>query len=288
MAGFSFLLTERCNWDCEYCYFPSVKNPTDTTIDILRKHLPYINRIINRVKPNVYIDIQGGEVGLLPAEVLAFLLKSINIPVVISTNGVFLEKEYHTRPDIRPYIKQINYHLIQTPNDVAIPDYIDDGIQITRGIVHSSIEEMVMFINNNEHITFDFVELEYDIHKERTTDIDEYRRFWTTIQDIPNITNDAKIRIKSRINEQPECKDKCRRFHQCVSFDMVNETICMCQRVPQHCMPLTEDNLIKRLTNYPKDLFGMNAAGCKSCTRLYFDKSPRTIADTLLLRRKFR
>ena len=61
--------TEICNWSCNYCIFPLIKNPKTTTEDIINYHCNYIKKIIKeltlkKIKVNLYM--QGGEIGKVP------------------------------------------------------------------------------------------------------------------------------------------------------------------------------------------------------------------------------
>lgn len=292
MVQFSFILTEECNWDCEYCMFPHIKNPSGLTFDKIQKHIPYIKSVIDKVglvSDHVpQIEIQGGELGLIPPGILSLFLKGIGCKVSVSTNGLLLGKEYHLMPHIRPYIKDIVLHLCDRPGAYSIPDYADDVLPIIRGIVHNDIQDMVNFIVTNEHITFDYVEMEYDIQKHRTSNTDDYRVLWNLIQHLPNVTDKAKERLQNRFHEDDDLRNKCINYNSCISINLANETICLCQRAPEINIPLTEQNLLNRLTTFPKDLFKGISKGCNSCTRLYIEKHKKGIETTLVLRRRLK
>ena len=289
MVTFSFILTEECNWTCKYCAFPSIEKPTYAQMDVMDKHLKYIKDFINKIEflsnRQVGIEVQGGELGLIPHVMLGYFLNTLGRKVSISTNGLFLENSYHLKPSIRPYIKEIMWHLYESPTNIAIPDYIDDELTITRGIVHDHVQDMVNFIRRNGHMTFDYVEMEYDIGKYRTTNVGDYRVLWKEMQNLSNVTDSAKNRIKDRLNEKENLRNMCKDYHSCISINMVNETICLCQRAPEINIPLTEENLIKRATTFPKDLFRGISKGCNSCTRLYVEKCKRGIENTMILRK---
>jgi MoaA/NifB/PqqE/SkfB family radical SAM enzyme len=73
MPSFSFILTEKCNWHCPYCYFTGLSWPKEPNLDRFKEHLPYIKKIIDRLGDLVVnIDIQGGEVGLIDSEILRY------------------------------------------------------------------------------------------------------------------------------------------------------------------------------------------------------------------------
>lgn len=292
MITFSFILTEKCNWDCEYCAFPLLDNPCQITSDQIVMHMIYIKNIIDRVgivsNRLPMIEIQGGELGLIPAGILLWFLKALDHKVSVSTNGLFLEKEYHLMPQIRPYIQNILWHVYDKPGAYSVPDFRDKDMDIIRGIVHNNVTDMINFIRYNDHITFDYIEMEYDIQKYRTCSTDDYRELWRGIEHLQNVTDVAKKRIRDRFDEMPNVRERCKDYHSCVSINLANETICLCQRAPEINIPLTEKNLDMVVKGFPKDIFKGISRGCNSCTRLYVEKHKRGIEKKVLLRRKLK
>jgi hypothetical protein len=293
MIVLSFILTEICNWSCEYCAFPQIKNNSETTITILRKHLGYIKEIRQILEKNgirTLVEIQGGEVGLIDENTLKYFFSELGYPVCVSTNGKFMENSYHKMDGMREYINEILWHICQSPNDFKIEMVYDDpDIFINKGIVHYDIKQIGKFIRRNPHITINYVELEYDIHKKRSIHRDEYSSLYNEIKDAPNITTYAKERIFKRISESTKTPNKCRDYHLGIVFDMVNETICRCQRCPECSIPLTKENTIRRLTTAPKFIFEGSCSGCDSCTRLFYDKyNTKGIEQAIRNRRIFR
>ena len=273
MTVFSFILTERCNWLCEYCAFPYMQNKSDTTIDILRKHLPYIRRIKNQCRDEILVEIQGGEVGLLDIEVLREFCKLIDSKICVSTNGKFMEREYHKDPILRPYINEILWHVCPNPSTAKVSvDYNDDEIFINKGVVFTNEDYIEDFFKVNEHITFDFMDLECSIRKKNYMPSYAFRPIFERVKDIPNLTHNAKKRMYLRGSERENARLNCQMFHLSLVVDLVNEKICQCQRCPENNMDLTEENVITRLTNFLHGLFPGYKRGCESCIRLYFDK----------------
>ena len=282
MIGMSFILTEICNWECEYCMFPLMSCGLETTIPILNKHLPYIKNIIYKLRMNnikVNIDIQGGEVGLLPRYVLHHFFQTMKMPVAVSTNGEFLDRGYHLDEKIRPYISVILWHLTND-FDITIDDFKDDKIPISRGIVHNNIEEMRDFINRHPHIIFDYVEFEFDIREVRQMKVHMYHELINLLRGMRNVTDEAISRLEARLFENDKNRDNCRDLNSSVVIDMANETICLCQRNTRERIQLSEDKLKLRLKSFPKTFFKGEA--CETCTRLHAAKMAGTSIESIM------
>jgi hypothetical protein len=272
--NYSFILTEKCNWNCEYCVFPNLDKPKETNEQILRKHLPYIKRIINEDDDIEYIDIQGGEIGLLPEFILEIFLNNLQRKVIVCTNGLFMEKEMHLNEHIRPYIQLLQWHVCAEPNIQKIKDYHDE-LPISRGIVHNNINEIQRFVQNNNHIYFNYIDLEFDITEKRKADSKTYQNLYKAIEFLPNVDKDNLIRIKDRFKEDSELREFCYKFNKTVVINLANEDICLCQREIKSRIPLNENNLMNRVNKFPKDLF-KPSMGCASCTRLYAGARTKT------------
>lgn len=259
--NFSFILTERCNWNCYYCDFPSIKNPKDTDIDKINKHMPYISK---NIEDNSFIDVQGGEIGLIDINILISFFKYMkDKSVIVSTNGKFLENNYHFIPSIRKKIKEIWWHLCEEPNGKKFKvDYYDKDINIRRGIVSKFLKNLIEMMEKNPQISFDYAELETS----KVSPLEAYKN----LKNITNLTDRAKNILKSRCNNKitPEI---CSKFHDTVSIDLVNERILLCHKAMQNYIILSKLHLKKRLNNFPINVFnGKNS--CEHCIRLYASK----------------
>jgi organic radical activating enzyme len=273
MSSFCFIATEICNWKCNYCDFVKIKEPRSTNIDILKKHLPYIAEIIKKLGDYaVHVDIAGGEIGLLPIEIIQYFFKTINVPIVVSTNGLFLKKKYHLDPVIRPLIREIQWHVIDYPRSINInEDYNDDDIFINKGIVGDNSKGMVDFCEANPNIQINYVEFEFPMDKPRKKDNAIYKDFYEKIKNVMNITDNAKNIIKNRLTEKPNLRELCEKFNQTIVTDLVNERIMFCHRSQNVTIPLNKKIFIKRIKTFPKDMF-FGDKKCYSCTRLYAGK----------------
>lgn len=285
----SFILTEECDWGCNYCYFSHLENQKKPKMEIYQKHLPYIKKIMDiRLAHNLPLkaDIQGGEVGNMPLELLQYFFQTVQYPIDVSTNGEFFKRGYHLDDKIRPYIAAILWHVTNDFKTIIETDYKDDKIHISRGIVHNNEDEIVDFIKLNKHITFDYIEFEFDIKEKREMNVLSYHSLLKRISSLKNITEYAKQVLEKRLSEKIGHRDNCIKFHDSIVIDLVNENICQCQRHLDDCIPLNKDNLIKRLRGFPKNFF--KGLGCKSCTRLYAGKYSGNIIERTLLGRSLK
>ncbi len=290
MPSFSFILTEKCNWKCEYCYFP-YSSHREPNLETYKKHLLYIQEMINKLGELVVnIDIQGGEVGLIDPDILSYFFETIGPTgnkINVSTNGMFLKRGFNHWPDIREHLGLIMWHVADLKYTRGkIEDYYDPQIPISRGIVHDDLDEILHFVRKNEHILFDYVEFEFDIRKKRLMDKFKYSQLMNGLRKYPNVTENALQILERRLEEKQDHRENCGKFNHSIMIDLVNETIPFCQRQPSTVIPLTEENLRHRLMNFPKDIWGVEDWRCSSCTRLYAGKFYGNVIERALLTRK--
>jgi hypothetical protein len=282
MPSFSFVMNQKCDWDCPYCYFRHFRFD-NVSLEVYQKHLPYIKKIIDKLGDLVVnIDIQGGEVGLIPVEILEYFFQTLKKPIVVSTNGMFMEKGYHNNPLIKPYIDRIFFHYWDFSGRKT-KDYDIKDIPVLRGICHSRVDGLVNFIKGNPDVMFEYVEFEFDIDEPRKMDVDMYNSLYESIQDFDNVSEYAKGIIRGRLNERPDHRNNCRRYNHSILIDLVNAKICLCQRQLDINIPLTEENLLYRLRTFPKDVFDNDH--CETCTRLYAGKFQGNVIERALLTR---
>jgi hypothetical protein len=269
-VNFNFILTEECNWNCEYCSFPKLKNPKKPDMDIIKMHLEYIKDFLIEG----YMDVQGGEIGLVDIGLLEYFFTTMGRKMFISTNGVFLNKKMHLNEKIRPYIKMIQWHIFPSPDGfVVIDDIKDPDIFISKGIVYHDADEMIEFINMNKHILFNYIDFEYDIGKEVSYDREKYRDLYNKINHLENLTEDAKMRIRKRAQEPNDLRETCRDKNDSILIDLVNEKICLCQRNMHINVDLGLLTLFKRCWTDSKEFFDIKDETCFSCGRLYEGKT---------------
>ncbi len=273
--NFNFIITEKCNWSCSYCFFPEIENQKQPKLEKIKKHLAYIKNY----SIDGYMDVQGGEIGLVPVDILEYFFTTMGQKMYVSTNGVFLNNNFHKNEKIRPFVEMVQWHIgivDLKPKAYLVQDIIDNGIFISKGIVHHDIDQMIDFIDYNKYIMFHYIDFEYPIHiRKLNHDREKYRELYNKILPIENLTKDAKDRIFKRINEWDQWRDICRKYNDSIMIDLVNEKICLCQRNLHINVDLNEENLNKRFKVAPIDFFDLSETTCESCGRLYEGKTRR-------------
>ena len=210
--------------------------------------------------PKTDVFIQGGEVGLLPIDIMRHLLITLDRKIVISTNGVFMKNNYHKDKLIRPYVDQIYWHLSENCNNI-VEDIHDEEIPIIRGIVYTNDEDKDWFLSNNSNLDIEYQEPEIAIESKCITE--------------PNVDI-----------------DKCRQYSSCILIDLVNERLCLCiKNFSDVHIPLTYDNLKKLVMTFPGNVFDLpsiNNSNCSSCIRLSkYRYNKDIIKEKLKLRQAF-
>lgn len=149
------LLTSRCSESCDYCDFPSLKNPINASkenIDYFLKYIVPRDKLFNYP----YLGLVGGEIGLLDMETLdyfftPFLEKGITFNIM--TNGLFLKKDYHKR--YKCMIRSITYHIIHAHKyDEAIKYVFDMDVPTKMSFVahHFNLDEVPSLVHKGVDI----------------------------------------------------------------------------------------------------------------------------------------
>lgn len=275
----NFILTEVCNWNCEYCVFPNKKEVHHATKLSIETHIDYIKRIMDITDPGLQnLMIQGGEVGLVPKDVLIYLFERIQCKIDISTNGEFLRREYHNHPSMRPWIERIMLHIGDPIDEYKLDlDYSleDDDIFIDTGIVDVDMNPIKVqkFIQVNPQIRFDFVDYETPIFDGPCrVNSSVYKDLYDAIKNLDNVTKFAKDRLWKRFlrhktTDIKKQQEVCRSLHPSIFIDFVHETIPLCIRnYGLVDLPLTEKNLISVIGDIAP--FDYNNNVCDNCFRI--------------------
>jgi hypothetical protein len=277
----TFILTEKCDWKCDYCLFPKISSPRSTTVDILSKHLPYIKKLIKLTDPGYQnIIIEGGEIGFLSIDVLIYLVNQLKLKIDVSTNGEFIRRGYHKNQFLRFWIDNILLHIADEIFDYKLNlDYsLNSDIFINVGIVdiRSNPKNIRSFILRNSDVSFNFIDVETPIFGEINNLTPEiYKIIYDNVSDLPNVTEVAKDRLLRRYKRNKKINISnnqalCRKLNPSIFIDFVNERICLCNRNYNIAyLDLNEANLIYVLTNIsPFEKFKYS---CISCFRICQD-----------------
>lgn len=280
----NFVITEVCNWECEYCLFPKIKNKKHTSIEKIEKHYRYINEIIKKL--DFPVSVQGGEIGLVPVNILECFFSKINKPIDVSTNGEFLKRNIHNNPIIKSKINKILLHVTNNIQEkININFDIENSICGIVDISNNPIE-IKKFIEKNKHIYFEYIDYDNGIYDE----IKPHSHFdlYEAIKNLNNVSNWAKERLTTRFDKNlKECQNQCMRLHPCIFVDLVNEKIPLCIRNYNTVYKeLNKENLIETIKGI--NSFDYTNNTCKSCIRICKDEGiglPQ-IKNKMLYRRK--
>ena len=270
MKSVNIILTTKCNWDCDYCNCTKYGEYI-VTKDSIDRHVHYIKDILDCE----YV-LSGGEIGLVPQDILAYLLKKMDRPVVINTNGLFMEKGYHLNPEIRRYIDKIYYHVVAHPEKKKVPFHFDDNINILYGITGSNINGLVDFIKENEGLNISYIGMDNKFDNS----IMDYMKLYISVKDYPNV-KDALPLLESYCLKQNKIhlyRKKCSMTN--FAIDLSKEVICKCGFRNKHIdIELSEENLIKVTTEF--NVFP-DTDNCDKCSRVCMDVN---FEDAVLTRR---
>lgn len=240
MFHYEFVITEKCNWNCEYCQFPDIAHPQDMQFDRIKHHFDYIKPLLDKFASSV--NITGGEPAFVGPIELHRLLEMIDKKVSIDTNGLLFRYGLLNDYQIRQYIEKVYWHVSKNCNGpTSLLRYTDNEIEIIPGIVCTDYIRMNEFIHNNKHIDFKYIAKETPFYEE------------------------------SKVNK--DIIHNCRDFNNFITIDLVNERILLCIRNHNICwIPLNEENFKAVHTRYPCQMFHGDKS-CYNCSRLCIDRS---------------
>lgn len=274
---FNFIITEVCNWNCDYCAFPQIQlTANHTTKEIIDKHIDYINEIIDKINPDV-ISVQGGEIGLIPEDILEYFFARLNRKIDVSTNGEFLKRGFHKNPIIKSKVRIIMLHVVDKIDNYKVDINYDSEIPVVCGIVdiNKNPEKVKQFIQANSQIYFEYIDYEHSISEESSHIDSCYLELFYAIRDLKNVSKSAIHRIlkKHELNKDKVIKlnqNVCMRLHPYIYVDLVNERIPLCIRnFSDVYQDLTYDTLIKIITNI--GFFNYKDNHCNCCFRMCQD-----------------
>lgn len=271
----SFFITSMCNWNCYYCDIPKITNQKSTTLTILQKH-SYIFEYINKLKCPV--SLTGGELGLVPTNVIDYLFGHFDVPLLIPTNGTFIKNGMfdHYKDHIYKLVYHVSIDLEQrdwtfiNENDVDILDYVviltHSNIMLFEEFLRhfpfklnpklSRVKEKNVF--NNVHLTHaDLLELrKIAIKYEHKLNSNFIHNIEWQLTKKKNIESLAKL-----------CKNAC----LLPQIDLVDEQILACctSYDDNTKIKLNEDNFLSSICGDNNKLFNDTLSiACETCNRV--------------------
>lgn len=269
------IVTKQCNWNCKHCLYNSSYEIQLTEEKILR-HLPYISKYLDVIK-NISICLLGGEIGLVDKSCLELIFNILNKSVLISTNGVFVDRHYNAYFD--NYIKCILLHLSDEPNKRYL-----NLKKASYGKVFNNIHQVVPFLKKSTEFAIDYLSFDYNLYDIPPTVEQIYNNYsylLNTCVDYNNITENCINDIKRKISLLPNLivnRRYCSMLNETISIDLESEKILQCTGRSLNSIELTDDNFRKILLPH-KELFSDNKF-CKSCVPWCIEKDRANIVKT--------
>lgn len=268
----SLRLGELCNKNCTYCDYNEIK-PKEINLKLFEEKLNFVGDFIN--KNNFDYSITGGEPGLINTEIFNSVFSKLKNKCIITTNGLFIEKDYHVIFDKN--ISEIYYHCIDEINsDILIEKINNDKIKYLIVVHADNITKLPIFLNNNKHITFDIKLVEQRSEKiPPLLSLENLYNLLDIVSANKNINKNIISNLSSYIhlieddeiyNIRITCSKKC--FTP--QIDFVHNVIRKCYKSYTHfpTIELTEENLSKTI-KYQIEEFDKFNSICNECTYIY-------------------
>lgn len=141
-------LTNKCNWNCDYCVADIHNQPELPFEEVLRR--------VYAIEPGTEVTFGGGEPGLLKREQLELIIKILKdkgCVIDLLTNGLFFRKHM---PLVHEFGK-IHYHCVEyLPDDIEFPDLKLDHVAYALVVTDTNFIDgsIMQMVNKYPHIKF--------------------------------------------------------------------------------------------------------------------------------------
>ena len=280
------ILTECCNKKCAYCPYAEVTSSLDLDLSLLHSSLWVFEKLNSSI-----IYLTGGEPGIVKEHVLD-LLFSIEQVFAVTTNGLFLKKEYHKKYD---NVRKIQYHV--DLNDVCFQRFNDSRVVYSVVITHSNIGQLESFLKHNSDIQFHInlmqvKDSKFDGLRLEAVDVEKVIELGAKYNNIYPERMNMLVNYSKNLNStlQDQYVNACRnRILYGLAVNLPRQTILACCRTsytdPLSSIPLTDVNLNSILqAKTPLSLFPGSVEmelPCDTCFRI---KSGHQVLDMALRR----
>jgi len=265
-------LSEKCQWNCKYCDFPTFQSTAKhVTIDSLKEQVKILKKF-DLSKWNICIE--GGEIGLVPEEVLDYWFFESNVAPSyhVATNGLFLEKYYEKYKD---KIHTVLYH--------CLPDVKKDSIgkikeyNISKDILYytvvltpENIDYIHDFLYYYKDLTWSIHVLQPRIAETVNMDLSYYEKVLDTLKSLPEINQHYAKRYEKIVQDLKtdnvmKKRIFCANDYSKSMVDLVKQEINRCCiTYTGDRVKFTEENFAKLLRN--DKLFPLLEKGrCEDC-----------------------
>lgn len=286
-------LTEKCQWNCHYCDFPTIQNPKTVTLDKVKEWIP---KILDTCDPSG-LSLVGGELGLINEEIMDSILtdcslyqirknkasdKCDTLRIIILTNGLYFETHKESMQKVYPYLDILYvWHVTTEIGAIPIQKMEDDSNIVYTFVIHKgNVDKVETFLQVNPDMFFvpliylpkkdtAVANSEYDLTEEQLVNLrgilSKYPKniggfIHEPINNLLNYTKDDLSAIRKLCSHVQPQKD----------IDLVNDRIkhcCVNYTLCTTSIPLTEENLIKFVVN--NEYFGEDVL-CSFCQNFYY------------------
>lgn len=235
-----WLGTNKCQYKCDYC--ACVQGNVNER-DIL-SNLDKVLGVIGRLKGNCSFVLTGGEPGLLSVDTLNGIFQRIGKPLILSTNGLFLDKGYDQL--FKEHIQRVDLHVV--PQDYCKKYTHVEGIEYIYGVTVSHSGELADIpdecLGILDYLSID-APLDYNkpygiFFEDITTMLDRETRVRTT--KVPMMYMASALQV-SDFN-----RDNCATMNPTLIVDLENSQVLTCMNRRAGSAPLTEENVYRILT----------------------------------------
>jgi MoaA/NifB/PqqE/SkfB family radical SAM enzyme len=253
-------LTEKCNWHCSYCDFPTKAEQKPADLEYIIQTFDAIKKATN-ADPSIEYMLEGGEIGLMSEYDLDKIFHSgLAETYTVTTNGLFMERGYHER-----YKDKIHYILYHVKPDLFLPfsfkEYdVDPSImvQYTFVITKQNLKLLPYVLEQCENVKHFF---QPHILQPRREGLDfltkeDFEFLYDTIKDSLIIREHFKERVQriiERFDDEKWLDGKralCSNVYTQPIFDIPNKKINRCCiSITGDAVDITPENIEKLYTN---------------------------------------
>jgi hypothetical protein len=258
--------TNKCNWKCEYCDFPS---KIDKSYD-LKSAL----RTLRIIPSNIEVYLEGGELGVMPEHELDLIFDSgIADTYAITTNGEFLKRGYHEKYKDR--IHYILYHVAPEifGNTEVIEYDVDESIRVDYTFVlhEGNMMHVDGILTRYPHLDFLIHLLQPRTEKMLVNeDPNFYKEVLAIVEDKDNIGEYFKTRLDTIIANigddvfMARKRKSCANIYNQISINLPDNTIHRCcVSTESDQVLLTRESLAMVIRNQPT--FPLHDSVCHTC-----------------------
>jgi len=265
---FKLILTEKCNWDCEYCFRKEYPKSNSDNTELIYEIVPYLASL----SEDIYFT--GGEVGLLDEDLLDFLFYHFqHCKIRLATNGTwFKTKSYQKYKDLD---LSILYHSVMNLDDDI--EFLDiPKAKYNFVIYENNIDKVSGFLERYKNIIFYPL---LDLRKKVRLDRKIYKEIYNILINFDNIPKQISEAVKLMYSDDEKWKGECIKNKPLrISVNFPHNLISSCCRLDVG-IEISKNNITKIINDDVQLPIDSNV--CNFCATRYLTNS-REITDGVL------